>query len=70
MIGSAVKIVTRVGVVAISTELLADTIIVFVSGVRVDVLAGVNANMVAATATDLGFIAMWGSLEDPLCFCC
>ena len=42
----------------------------FVTDIDVDVLAGVDANMVAAAMADLEFIDMGISLEDPLRFCC
>ena len=53
MINIDVTIVTRVEMVV---ALLADTIIGFVTGIGVDVLAAVDANMVAAAMTGLEFI--------------
>ena len=60
-IDSDVTTVTRVGMVVV---LIADTITGFVSGIDVDVLAGVDAT------ADLGFIDTRVSLEDSLDFCC
>ena len=60
-IDSDVTTVTRVGMVVV---LIADTITGFVSGIDVDVLAGVDAT------ADLGFIDTRVSLEESLDFCC
>ena len=71
MIGIDVTIATRVGaMVRVLIDLLMNTIIFFVTGVRVDVSAGVNANTSAAVMTDFEFIDMRVSLEDSLRFCC
>ena len=70
-IDSDVTITTRVGVmVRVLIDLLTDKIIGFVTGIGVDVLAGVDTNMVAAAMVDLEFIIMRVSLEDALRFCC
>ena len=70
VIDSDVTIVTRVGaVVILLIDLLAGTIIGFVSRIVVEVLAGVDANMVAAaTMADPSFIVTGFSLEDSLRF--
>ena len=71
MIKIDVIIITRVGaMVGVLIDLLTDTIIFFATGVRVGMLAGVDANMLAAVMTDLEFIDMRVSLEDSLRFCC
>ena len=51
----------RVDMVAV---LIAGTLIGFVNGIGVDLLAGLDAN------TALEFIVMWVSLEVALRFCC
>ena len=50
--------------------LIADTIIGFVPGIGVDVLAAVDANLVAAAMTGLECIDTRVSLEDSLRFRC
>ena len=71
MLGIDVTIVTRVGVVVgVSVDLLEDTMIVFVADIGVDVLAGVNANMLTAAMADIDFIDMRGPLDDSLFFGC
>ena len=66
VIDSDVTVVTRVGmVVGVLMDLLTDTIIGFVPGIGVDMLA----NMVAAVPTNPEFIVMWVSLEDSLRCC-
>jgi len=49
---------------------LAGGLIVIFTDVGVDVLVGVNANMLVATITDMEFIGTRVSLEDSLSFCC
>ena len=64
VIGGDVTIVTRVGaVVGVLIDLSTDTIIGFMTRIGVDVLAGVDANMVAATIADMAFIPTRVSLE-------
>ena len=66
MINFDVTIVTRVDMVVV---LITGTIIDFFPGISVDVLAGVDANMVAAAMTDLEFFDTRVSLEDALRCC-
>ena len=61
MINIDVTIITRADTLAV---LIADTLFGFVTGIGVDVLAGVDAS------TALEFIVMRVSLEDALRFCC
>ena len=70
VIGIDVAFVTRANLaVGVLTDLLTDTTIGFVSSVRVDVLAGVDTNMVAAAMTDPEFIDTWVTLEYSFRFC-
>ena len=50
-------------------DLLADTLNVFVPRIGVDVLAGVDADIVAAVVVDLEFIVTRVTLEDALGCC-
>ena len=62
--------VIRVGVlVRVLIKFLADTTPAIVPGIFVDVVTNVNVTMLAATTTDLEFIAMTVSLAESLCFC-
>jgi len=66
-----VTIVKRVGAMTwVLIDLLADTMIDFVTNIDVGALAGVDASMVAAAMADPDFIVTRVSLEDPLRFCC
>ena len=69
-IDSDATFVMRVGaMVGVLIDLLAVKIIGFVTRIGVDVLAGVDANMVAAAMTDLEFFDTRVSLEDALRCC-
>ena len=70
-IGRNVTIIARVDVlVGLLIDLRTDPIIGFVPGVGVDVLAAVDANLVAAAMTALKCIGTRVSLEDSLRFRC